>query len=113
MTTPGPGSSPDTRTPFPKAHPPLLPRGESCQENPESLQSQSPGWAGAEQTPALLLHLTTEPQEGFQSSALWGGSRLLTPPSPAPAQQIRLFEFSEKAAAQEFISDHINCVSED
>uniref|UniRef100_A0A8C3V8Z2 Ubiquitin carboxyl-terminal hydrolase MINDY n=1 Tax=Catharus ustulatus TaxID=91951 RepID=A0A8C3V8Z2_CATUS len=54
------------------------------------------------------------------AETLWaagGGDRavvcLVTAPvtatPPEGFRQIRLFEFSEKAAAQEFISDHINC----
>ncbi|RMC01856.1 hypothetical protein DUI87_21017 [Hirundo rustica rustica] len=39
--------------------------------------------------------VTTMPREGYRASSF--------------AERIRLFEFSEKAAAQGFISDHINC----
>ncbi|XP_038001180.1 inactive ubiquitin carboxyl-terminal hydrolase MINDY-4B [Motacilla alba alba] len=39
--------------------------------------------------------ITTMPREGYRASSL--------------AERIRLFEFSEKAAAQGFISDHIDC----
>ncbi|NXE68712.1 MIY4B hydrolase, partial [Calcarius ornatus] len=39
--------------------------------------------------------VATMPREGCRASSF--------------AERIRLFEFSEKAAAQEFISDHINC----
>ncbi|NWR99077.1 MIY4B hydrolase, partial [Motacilla alba] len=39
--------------------------------------------------------ITTMPREGYRASSL--------------AERIRLFEFSEKVAAQGFISDHIDC----
>ncbi|NXQ41290.1 MIY4B hydrolase, partial [Catharus fuscescens] len=39
--------------------------------------------------------VTATPPEGFRACSF--------------TERIRLFEFSEKAAAQEFISDHINC----
>ncbi|XP_050834068.1 inactive ubiquitin carboxyl-terminal hydrolase MINDY-4B [Serinus canaria] len=39
--------------------------------------------------------ITTMPREGYRASSF--------------TERIRMFEFSEKAAAQEFISDHINC----
>ncbi|NXS26355.1 MIY4B hydrolase, partial [Pomatostomus ruficeps] len=39
--------------------------------------------------------ITTVPREGYRANSF--------------TERIRLFEFSEKAAAQGFISDHINC----
>ncbi|KAF4804247.1 hypothetical protein TURU_009346 [Turdus rufiventris] len=44
----------------------------------------------------ITAPVTTTPPEGFRASSF--------------TERIRLFEFSEKAAAQEFISDHINCL---
>ncbi|NXD25248.1 MIY4B hydrolase, partial [Spelaeornis formosus] len=43
----------------------------------------------------LTAPITVMPREGYRANSF--------------AERIRLFEFSEKAAAQEFISDHINC----
>ncbi|KAM7043923.1 inactive ubiquitin carboxyl-terminal hydrolase MINDY-4B [Acridotheres tristis] len=53
--------------------------------------------------------VTTVPREGCRASSFT--ERFLSPsrhPHGAHGQQIQLFEFSEKAAAQGFISDHIN-----
>ncbi|NXU67589.1 MIY4B hydrolase, partial [Horornis vulcanius] len=43
--------------------------------------------------------VTTVPRGGYRANSF--------------TERIRLFEFSERAAAQGFISDHINCVSGD
>ncbi|NWT70285.1 MIY4B hydrolase, partial [Prunella himalayana] len=43
----------------------------------------------------ITAPITTMPREGYRANSF--------------TERIRLFEFSEKAAAQGFISDHINC----
>ncbi|NXO82224.1 MIY4B hydrolase, partial [Sitta europaea] len=43
----------------------------------------------------ITAPITTMPREGYTANSF--------------TERIRLFEFSEKAAAQGFISDHINC----
>ncbi|NXK67591.1 MIY4B hydrolase, partial [Sylvietta virens] len=43
----------------------------------------------------ITVPVTTVPREGCRASSF--------------TERIRLFEFTEKAAAQEFISDHIHC----
>ncbi|XP_059710865.1 inactive ubiquitin carboxyl-terminal hydrolase MINDY-4B [Haemorhous mexicanus] len=43
----------------------------------------------------ITAPITTMPREGYRASSF--------------TERIQMFEFSEKAAAQEFISDHINC----
>ncbi|NXB07643.1 MIY4B hydrolase, partial [Cnemophilus loriae] len=43
----------------------------------------------------VIAPLTMVPREGYRANSF--------------TERIRLFEFSEKAAAQVFISDHINC----